>query len=47
MLVLTAFGLSREMKSVGYAVQEVTSEDLTMVLQDHVVSALSGKVAGV
>lgn len=46
-LIVTAFGPSREKKSVGYAVQEVGSEDLTMVQQDNVVSALSGKVAGV
>jgi len=46
-LVVTAFGLSREEKSVGYSVQSVDDEDLTRVSQDNIVGALAGKVAGV
>lgn len=46
-IVVTAMGLTREKKSLGYAIQEVGSEDLTKVGQLNVTSALSGKVAGV
>ena len=46
-VVVTAMGLTREKKSLAYAVQEVGSEDLTKAGQLNVTSALSGKVAGV
>lgn len=46
-VVVTAMGLTREKKSLGYAIQEVGAEDLTKVGQLNVTSALSGKVAGV
>lgn len=45
--VVTAFGLSREAKSVGYSVQSVDSESITRVSEDNIVGALSGKVSGV
>ena len=46
-VVVTAMGISREKKSLGYAVQEVKSDDLTKAGQMNVASSLSGKVAGV
>jgi len=46
-VVVTALGISREKKSLGYAVQEVDGEELNKVKTDNFVSALSGKVAGV
>ena len=46
-IVVTAFGLSREEKSVGYAVQEVSGDEVTMTDESNIVGALSGKVAGV
>jgi len=46
-IVVTAMGVSREKKSLGYAVQEVKSEELTKVGQMNVANSLSGKVAGV
>lgn len=46
-VVVTAFGLSREERSLSYSVQEVSAEDLAVVQQDNVVEALSGKIAGV
>ena len=46
-VVVTAMGVSREKKSLGYAVQEVKSEDLTKVGQMNVANSLSGKIAGV
>ncbi|GAA4777749.1 SusC/RagA family TonB-linked outer membrane protein [Olivibacter ginsenosidimutans] len=46
-VVVTALGISREKKSLGYSVQEVKSEDLTKSAQLSVTGALSGKAAGV
>ena len=46
-VVVTAMGLSREKKSLGYAVQEVKSDELTKVGQMNVANSLNGKIAGV
>lgn len=46
-VIVTALGISREKKSLGYAVQEVTGDDINRVKSSNVVSSLSGKVAGV
>lgn len=46
-VVVTAFGVSREQKSLGYSVQDVSAEQLASVDQNSVVGALAGKVAGV
>ena len=46
-VVVTALGISREKKSLGYATQEVDGENVNNVPTDNVVNALSGKVAGV
>ncbi|HEY0731200.1 MAG TPA: carboxypeptidase-like regulatory domain-containing protein, partial [Chitinophagaceae bacterium] len=46
-VVVTAFGIKREKKALGYAVQEVKGEDLTVAKSLDVSSSLAGKVAGV
>lgn len=46
-VVVTALGISREKKSLGYSVAEVEGENLQRVAQENVLNALSGKVAGV
>ncbi|MDR2383504.1 MAG: SusC/RagA family TonB-linked outer membrane protein [Prevotellaceae bacterium] len=46
-IVVTALGISKEKKALGYAVQEVKSEDLTKGANSNFVTALQGKVAGV
>jgi len=46
-VVVTALGVSREKKALGYAVSEVGGEELTQAMQTDAVSALSGRVAGV
>ena len=46
-LVVTAFGLSREEKSVGYAIQQVGGDAISKIDQPNIASALSGKVAGI
>ncbi len=46
-VVVTALGVSREKKSLGYASQSVNAEQLTAANNSNAVSALAGKVAGV
>lgn len=46
-VVVTALGIKRERKSLGYAVQEVKGEALTEARETNVANALSGKIAGV
>lgn len=46
-VVVTALGITREKKSLGYAVQEVSGEELTQVRETNVVNSISGKVSGV
>jgi len=46
-VVVTALGISRDKKSLGYSVAEVEGEALQKVAQENVLNALSGKVAGV
>ncbi len=46
-VVVTSFGIKRDKKALGYAVQELTSEEITETQQPNVVNALRGKVAGV
>ena len=46
-VVVTAFGIKKEKRSVGYAVQEVKAEAITKSGASNVLDALSGKSAGV
>ncbi len=46
-VVVTALGISREKKSLGYAVQEVSGDEVSEVKSQNFISQLSGKVAGV
>jgi TonB-linked SusC/RagA family outer membrane protein len=46
-VVVTAFGIRKEKKALGYTVQNVNSADLNVNRQSNVVNALQGKVAGV
>jgi TonB-linked SusC/RagA family outer membrane protein len=45
-VVVTALGIRREKKSLGYAVQEVKGETLVEAREPNLVNTLSGKVAG-
>lgn len=45
-VVVTALGVKREKKSLGYAVQEVKGETLVQAREPNLVNTLSGKVAG-
>lgn len=45
-VVVTALGIKREKKSLGYAVQEVKGQTLVEAREPNLVNTLSGKVAG-
>lgn len=45
-VVVTALGIKREKKSLGYSVSEVASEDITQAKQVSLINSLSGRVAG-
>ncbi|MDR0711408.1 MAG: SusC/RagA family TonB-linked outer membrane protein [Prevotellaceae bacterium] len=46
-VVVTAMGITREKKALGYAVQEITSDALQKSANTDLVTALQGKVTGV
>ena len=43
-VVVTALGIKREDKSLGYSVENVAGEELTRVAQEHVLNSLSGRL---
>ncbi|MFT2536385.1 hypothetical protein ACMWQD_28820, partial [Escherichia coli] len=45
-VVVTAYGIKKETKKIGYAVQEVKGSDVNKVRDANPVNALVGKVAG-
>lgn len=45
--IVTAFGIKKEKRSVGYSVQEINNEELTRNKSNDVLGSLQGKVAGV
>ena len=45
-IVVTALGIKRSKKSLGYATQEIGNEELSTVKESNVLNQLSGKVAG-
>ncbi|GGB82086.1 SusC/RagA family TonB-linked outer membrane protein [Dyadobacter sediminis] len=46
-VVVTALGIAKEKKSLGYAVQELQTKDIAEARENNLVNALSGKIAGV
>jgi len=46
-VVVTALGISRQKKSLGYASQELSGESLNQVPTSNITNSLSGKAAGV
>ncbi|MCL2726864.1 MAG: SusC/RagA family TonB-linked outer membrane protein, partial [Bacteroidales bacterium] len=46
-VVVTALGITRERKSLGYAVQAVDGEEFSKIRTGNVVNSLAGRVAGV
>ncbi|MEO5997549.1 MAG: SusC/RagA family TonB-linked outer membrane protein [Chitinophagaceae bacterium] len=45
-VVVTALGIRREQKSIGYATQQVKGENLTYTKEQNVIGSLAGKIAG-
>jgi len=45
-LVVTALGITREQKSLGYAITKVGNEEITQTLSGNWLNGMSGKVAG-
>ncbi len=45
-VVVTALGIKREKKSLGYASQEIGSEEVTSAREPNLLTGISGKVAG-
>ncbi len=46
-VVVTALGIERDKKSLGYASQNISGDQLTEAREANVINSLSGKVAGV
>ena len=45
--LVTALGIRREKKALGYAMQEVKGDQLMAVREPNITNALSGKVSGI
>ncbi|MBR5835436.1 MAG: SusC/RagA family TonB-linked outer membrane protein [Bacteroidales bacterium] len=45
-VVVTALGIKRERKALGYALSEVKGDELTKAKEPNVINSLAGKVAG-
>ena len=45
-VVVTALGIKRDRKALGYGVSEVKGDELTKAKETNVINSLSGKVAG-
>lgn len=46
-IVVTALGIAREKKALGYSVQEVSGKALTQARETNLINSLSGRLAGV
>nr|WP_302238414.1 SusC/RagA family TonB-linked outer membrane protein [Porifericola rhodea]WKN30719.1 SusC/RagA family TonB-linked outer membrane protein [Porifericola rhodea] len=46
-VVVTAFGMEKEKKALGYAIQDVAGEELAETSRPNVIESLQGRVAGV
>ena len=46
-VVVTALGITREKKSLGYAVEEVKGDNISKTKESNFINSLSGKVSGV
>ncbi|MDB5231689.1 MAG: SusC/RagA family TonB-linked outer membrane protein [Chitinophagaceae bacterium] len=46
-VIVTALGITRKEKSIGYSTQQVKGENLTLTKEQNVIGSLAGKVSGV
>jgi TonB-linked SusC/RagA family outer membrane protein len=45
-VVVTAMGITRQKKALGYSTQEISGQDVSVIKTDNVLNSLSGKIAG-
>ena len=45
-VIVTALGISREKKSLGYAVSEISGDNVNTIKDNNLANSLTGKVAG-
>lgn len=45
-VVVTALGISREKKALGYSVQDVKGEDITKAKETNIINSLQGRISG-
>ncbi len=45
-VVVTALGISREKKALGYSVQDVTGEEIAKAKETNIINSLQGRVSG-
>lgn len=45
-VVVTALGIKREQKAIGYATTKINNDDLTQTASQNIINSLSGKVSG-
>ncbi|NQU34748.1 MAG: SusC/RagA family TonB-linked outer membrane protein [Bacteroidetes bacterium] len=45
-IVVTALGISREKKALGYSVQDVKGDDITKAKETNIINSLQGRVSG-
>ena len=46
-VIVTALGITRKERSVGYSTQEIKGDNLTIAKEQNVIGSLAGKIAGV
>jgi TonB-linked SusC/RagA family outer membrane protein len=46
-VIVTALGISRKERSVGYSTQEIKGDNLTVAKEQNAIGSLAGKIAGV
>jgi len=46
-VIVTALGISRQRKALGYAVQDISGDDIKNTAETNIINALAGKSAGV
>ena len=46
-VVVTALGITRKKRSLGYSTQEVKGDNLTLTKEQNILGSLSGKIAGI
>ena len=46
-IVVTALGIRKEKRSIGYSTQQISGDNLTLTKQQNIIGSLGGRIAGV